>query len=593
MMLFPAASAPPRTLKASSAAGQYGRKDGAKEQHQPPKTLNMPGRSTESGSSGGDASVTGDFKQRSLASLHSARKGGIKTSYRVVLTADKTLMSSYNQSMFIGFAACFPRVLPKWLYLRLFCPSQPHPDGLAKFAPCGLRKIQAALIRSGIPERDIAVAYPDSIHRVIDDKTKVVGINTSDPMGLGPASSTFSSLLGREPYTAFFFRSLVTNEAIRRSGAKVIVGGAGAWQLGDDAVRERLGIDTLVEGEGELVAPKLFRDALEGKPLPARVTGGTTDVEDIPKIAGPTINGMVEISRGCGRGCEFCNPNMRIVRHIPEERILDEVRLNLASGNDKICLHAEDVLRYRARGMVPDGEKVIGLFERVAELTENIVISHFALSSALAAPKVVEELSHIVGADTGKRMYGQTGIETGSPKLVHSHMKGKAKPFEADKWPEVVRESFKLLADNNWVPCGTLVMGMPGERAEDVAKTLELVRDLRPYKSLIVPLFFVPLGELKNSEFFRPHAMLPEHWMLLAECIEHDFSWVRVLMDELFTQNRLSSAKANGMKLAAWYMQRRLRPSLELMREGKNPIPVEREKAPEGLYWLPPGEAET
>jgi hypothetical protein len=63
--------------------------------------------------------------------------------YRVVLTADKTLMSSYNSSMFVVFAACFPRVLPKWLYTRLFCPSRPHVDGIVELAPCGLRKIQA------------------------------------------------------------------------------------------------------------------------------------------------------------------------------------------------------------------------------------------------------------------------------------------------------------------------------------------------------------------------------------------------------------------------------------------------------------------
>lgn len=515
------------------------------------------------------------------------------TSYRVVLTADKTLMSSYNSSMFIGFAACFPKVLPKWLYTRLFCPPQPHSDGLARFAPCGLRKIQAALVRSGIPEKDIAVAYPESIDKVVDEETKVVGITTSDPLGLGPASSTFSSLLRKEPYTAFFFRALVTHESIRASGAKVIVGGPGAWQLGNDAVRERMEIDTLVEGEGELVAPQLFKDAIDGKPLPQRVTGGTVQVDDIPRIAGPTINGTVEISRGCGRGCEFCNPNMRMVRHIPEERILDEVKLNLATGSTKICLHAEDILRYRARGMTPDPERVLRLFERVAELTDSVGISHFALSSALAAPKLVEELSHIVGADEGiRRIYGQTGIETGSPDLVNMHMKGKAKPFEPGQWPEVVKEAFKLLADNNWVPCGTLVMGMPGEKASDVAKTIELIRDLRQYKSLIVPLFFVPLGELKENEFFRPQAMLPEHWMLLAECIEHDFTWVRTLMEELFAQNRLSSAKANGMRLAAWYMQRRLRDSLELMKEGKSPITIEQEQPYRGIYWRPPGEAE-
>ena len=502
--------------------------------------------------------------------------------YKIVLTADKTLMSSYNASMFIGFAACFPRVLPKWLYTRLFCPSQPHDSARVRSAPCGLRKIEASLIESGISEEDIVVAHPERLYRVIDSSTKAVGITTSDPLGLGPASSTFCSLLGREAYTAYFFRTLMTDPALRSSDARIIVGGPGAWQLANDSVRNAIGIDTLVEGEGELVAPQLFRDALEGRALPQMVSGGTVPVDRIPVIKGPTINGTVEISRGCGRGCEFCSPNMRQVRHIPQERIIEEVKLNLASGNDKITLHAEDVLRYRARGMVPNGDRLVKLFEEVLKFTENIGVSHLALSSALASPGLVEEVSRITGVSDGQRhMYCQTGIETGSPELVKRHMKGKAKPYPPEKWPEVVREAFKLLADNNWIPCGTLVMGMPGERASDVSKTIDLVRDLGTFKCLVVPLFFVPLGDLKEDEFFRPKAMLPEHWMLLAECIEHDFHWVPILMDELFAQNRMSSARSSGMKLAAWYMQRRLRHSLELMRSGKSPLgpEVERDRA--------------
>ncbi|MGQ9588118.1 MAG: radical SAM protein, partial [Thermoplasmata archaeon] len=214
--------------------------------------------------------------------------------------------------------------------------------------------------------------------------------------------------------------------------------------------------------------------------------------------------------------------------------------------------------------MKPERAEVVRLFEETLKLTDNVGISHFALSSALAEPALIEDISRLTGAAEGrKHIYGQTGIETGSPDLVNLHMKGKAKPFKAEEWPEVVKESFKLLAENNWVPCGTLVMGLPGEKSHDVAKTLELIRDLRPYKSLIVPLFFVPLGELKEDEFFRPNAMLPEHWMLLGECIEHDFHWVPILMDELFSQNRMSPVKSGGFRLAAWYMQHRVRPSLE------------------------------
>jgi radical SAM superfamily enzyme YgiQ (UPF0313 family) len=262
---------------------------------------------------------------------------------------------------------------------------------------------------------------------------------------------------------------------------------------------------------------------------------------------------------------------MRTVRHMPLDRILDEVRVNL-THSPKITLHAEDVLRYKARGMKPEREAVLDLFGRVLDLTDNVGMSHIALSSALAEPKLVEELSALTGAVKGrKHLYAQTGIETGSSALVSRHMKGKAKPFEPERWSEVVKESFKLLSDNNWIVCGTLVMGMPGETEDDVSKTVDLVRDLRRHKCLIVPLFFVPLGGLREDDFFRPDAMLPEHWVLLGECIEHDFHWISTLMETLFSENRLSSTKLGALKLASWYMQRRLKAPLETMREGRDP----------------------
>ena len=491
--------------------------------------------------------------------------------HRIVLTADKTLMSSYNGSMFVGFAACFPRVLPRWLYTRLFCPPIDRGSDTITSAPGGLRKIEAALIASGIAPEDIAVAHPDRLDRVIDGSTRIIGISTSDPLGLGPASSTFSSLLRKESYTAYYFRSLMQNPVLRASGARILVGGPGAWQLQGEATRKTLGIDCLVEGEGEQIVPQLVKDVLDGKPIAPRVFGSTVPIDQIPIIRNSTINGIVEISRGCGRGCDFCSPNMRTVRHLPLDHVLEEVRVNLKSVN-RITLHAEDVLRYKAKGMVPDRTAVDELFEKVVALCPKICLSHLALSSALACPELIEDISHITGADSGKmNVYGQTGIETGSPALVNKHMKGKAKPFMPEKWPEVVKESFKLLSDNHWVPCGTLVMGLPGERARDVEMTIDLIKDLRQYKSLIVPLFFVPLGEMKEDEFFRAEAMLPEHWQLLGECIEHDFYWANILMEELFTQDRLTSTRAAGFKIANWYMQHKVKGYIQDMKEGKDP----------------------
>ena len=501
--------------------------------------------------------------------------------YRVVLTADRTLMSSYGGSQFVGFAACFPRVLPKWLYTTLFCPVDRGFGALAPAAPAGLRRVEGALIGAGVSRDDVATVYPDRLARAVDEKTEVVGISTSDPLGCGPASSTFSNLLRKETYTRYFFRQLLNDPSLRRSRAKIIVGGPGAWQLWNEETRRDLGIDCLVEGEGDIVASRLFIDALEGRDLPSRVSGGPVPADQIPRLTGPTINGTVEISRGCGRGCEFCNPNMRTVRHIPLARILEEVRVNLAHC-DKITLHAEDVLRYRASGMRPDRGKVGKLFEEVGRHTDRLGMSHIALSSALAEPGLIEDISRLVGAEGSRNhCYAQTGIETGSSRLVSLHMRGKAKPFAPEEWPMVVRESFSLLSDNHWTPCGTLVMGLPGEKAEDIRATIELVRDLREHKSLIVPLFFVPLGQMTSEGFFGVEDMLPEHWILLSECIDHDFRWAPALMDDLFAQNRLGGGKAGLLKLAAWYMKRRMKPYLEMMREGASPLELSPEELDE------------
>ena len=42
----------------------------------------------------------------------------------ILLTADRTLMSSYHDNEFLGFGTCAPlNFIPEWLYSFLFFPS--------------------------------------------------------------------------------------------------------------------------------------------------------------------------------------------------------------------------------------------------------------------------------------------------------------------------------------------------------------------------------------------------------------------------------------------------------------------------------------
>ena len=130
-----------------------------------------------------------------------------KNGYKIVLTADRTLMSEYHGGLFFGFTACVPSgLLPDRLYFSLLSPSvEVNDDGSVKYAPCGLRKIEAALLDYGFDRDDIIVAHPEHLEKLVGPETRVVGVSETDPLGIGPATSSFSQLLGEEAYMAIKF----------------------------------------------------------------------------------------------------------------------------------------------------------------------------------------------------------------------------------------------------------------------------------------------------------------------------------------------------------------------------------------------------
>ena len=478
--------------------------------------------------------------------------------YKVVLTADRTLMSEYSGHIFLGFSACAPRgLIPDWLYFSIFCPPiDVNDDGSVVLAPNGTRKIEAALLDYGFQRDDVIVAHPEHLSKVIGSRTKVVGLTETDPLGIGPATSTFTQLFGGEAYMKLKFKEVLNHPSIKRFGPKIVVGGPGAWQLEDKKVREELGIDCLVIGEGEKVVGPIFEKATNDGKLSGVVYGDVVPEDEIPVIRGPTIDGVVEIARGCGRGCRFCVPTLLQYRCLPLDHILKEVELNLRAGKQP-SLHAEDVLRYKAKGFKINKEATIELFKSVKNYpgVHGFSISHFALSSVASAPDLIEEISNIAGAREGEsEVSGQTGIETGSPRLIKNDMAGKCKPFKPEDWPQIVVNSFEILSENNWVPCSTLILGLPGETEKDIDLTIELIEKLKGFKSLIVPLFLVSMGTLKGkTDSFTIDKMTPKHSELFFKCWEHNFYWGPVLLREHGNASIKSVSTRFGLKLIMSY----------------------------------------
>ncbi len=456
--------------------------------------------------------------------------------YPVVITCDRTMASTYHGLLFMGFSACLPQgTLPDWLYYPMFCPpAKAGPDGSLLFANLGMRKIEASLLADGFRRDEVIVAHPDHLDRVIDSDTKIIAVTSNDPLGIGPATSTFVEILGGEGRMAVKLRQLLNSPAIRKHRPAVFLGGPGAWQLEvRPEQREALGVRCVVVGEGEITAPALFRQVLDGglSSIPEVVHGEIAPVGRIPAIVGGTITGLIEATRGCARSCAFCVPSVRKVRSIPLDRILCEVQVNIDAGGRGALLHGEDILLYQSDGLKVNAGAVEELFDRVyhAPGVRWIGASHAALSSVVSAPGLIKRLSRNLEMGTEKHPtnYFQVGIETGSPKLIDRHMKGKVYPFPTSGWPEVVREGFRILHENHFVACSTIILGLPGEDTEDVEQTTALIRSLRSYRSIIVPLMFTPI-ETTRLEYSRPflkNDLTPQHYELLTACWDHNLDW--------------------------------------------------------------------
>ncbi len=476
------------------------------------------------------------------------------SSVKVVLTASATEMSDYYNSPFVAFVAGFAKgPVPLWFVRKtLYPPIERNSDRRAKYAPYGLRKVEALLLENGFSESDIAVVHPEDLDTFIGPNTKVVGISSMDPMGMGYVSQTYSSLVGGgEPMNAIEFRKLVKHRSIRMFKPKIVVGGFGSWQLERKKVAEDYGIDCVLIGRKKEHIIDIFSKAINGEPLPNVVhvenDQHASDDESVPLIRHAAIHGAVEISKGCGRNCQFCTPTMQSRVDTPLDRIMEEIKITTKEGSSNITLVTEDLFLYGAKDkrFIPNKEAVLKLVKTVADYpgVEGIQSSHMSLAPVVCNPGMVKEVAEVLVEHNwyshGKKaiVTSETGIETGSARLMKKYMAGKMLPYKPEQWIEIITEAFGILNDNDWYPLATLIVGLPEESEEDVAETLELMDDLKDYNAFYVPLFFVPLEDclLMHKKGAEVDSLSKIRWELLVRCWEYN---IRIWRDT-FLKHRI------------------------------------------------------
>jgi Fe-S oxidoreductase len=234
---------------------------------------------------------------------------------RIVLTSDATMMSNYNGGILLGFGAILPvSVINERIFRWLLCPPvEAKEDGSAVLAPCGMRKVEAALLDAGFGHDEVMVAHPDHLDKAIGANTEIVGITHDDPLGK-IAIREIEEMIGRDPpYNRTKFLELLNHPLIRKYRPKVVIGGNGSWELKGENVK----VDHIYMGEGERSFPDICRQIMNGEDVPKEIYGEMVPGDEIPLNRGATVGGIVEIGRGCWRGCSFCSPTMRRPRYRP------------------------------------------------------------------------------------------------------------------------------------------------------------------------------------------------------------------------------------------------------------------------------------
>ncbi len=488
---------------------------------------------------------------------------------KVVLSADRTLMSPYRGISLASFFGCAPaldpnrnhntfwyrvlgqQVTPKVLF-DFICNPIEQTDGRANYAPYGLRKVEAALVRDGYTRDQVVVAHPDHIEKFIGPETEVVGTYEMDPLGMGPVTMTFTYGRKQMSYDEFYSRDLhqriVAAKRKNGSNAKILAGASGTWQYNYDPAKieeyDLYGIvegdlggigpemdgtggrffDALINGEMETANPFKKREfkveikefARDGRKYHGRFIHcwDQPSVDEIPNIINPSMHGQVEVMRGCGRGCKFCDVTLRPLRYYPVEKVQKEIEINMKYGGLKNAwVHSDDIFVYglnprTTKNMQPNREAIEELFKGImATGVEHTNPTHGTLAGAIADERLLPNVSKIIKASPSNHIGIQCGFETGSIRLIGKYADRKLAPYQPAEWHWVVKNAVKTLNENYWVPAFTIIMGLNNdETPEDSWETIRLIHELEneqpDSKFTVTPLTFVPIGLLEKSAFF-------------------------------------------------------------------------------------------
>jgi radical SAM superfamily enzyme YgiQ (UPF0313 family) len=220
------------------------------------------------------------------------------------------------------------------------------------------------------------------------------------------------------------------------------------------------------------------------------------------------------------------------MEHLAVDTILADLEANVAGGILAVVSGSEDFFRYGAQGPTVNFEALRGLLaamRRVDSLSFMQIDHGNIASAAQLADDQLAEIRHLLAwkAKT-EYLWVNLGVESANGRLVQAVGPGKMLPFSPDDWEDVVRRTAERLVRAGFFPVFSIILGLPDETPEDVARTLKLVRYLQTKRAVVFPIFHEPVRrkDPRDGEPFRIGRMRADHLELFTTCYEGNFKWV-------------------------------------------------------------------
>lgn len=272
-----------------------------------------------------------------------------------------------------------------------------------------------------------------------------------------------ADLVGITSFTATAKRAYDIAAIYREAGIYTVMGGIHASMFTHETLHY---FDTIITGEAEGAWHKFLLDFEAGKPGKL-YEGGQVDIRSVPNVKRdiyhyPYIYDLVQTSRGCPMGCDFCSVTQmcgKTYRERDVETVLDE----LEQTSRTLLFFVDDNLVNNKKGAE---ERAIRLFKGMVERKLN------KLWFSQAALNFADNEEVLYWARKSGCLMILLGIEAETAEALISMRKN----LNLKKGVDSYEETFKRIHKYGIGILGTMIFGMESDTLEDLYARMEFVK---------------------------------------------------------------------------------------------------------------------